>query len=153
MPRSRRASAYKTTIANRTWESGGSMGGNSKPGVLRFSNYPNIPAGYFSNRTNTGDCCINTINPYEQEENQTESNTEEETNQTESNTNETSGPGEIDIDTTLGNPYGIPTLPSKGYGTQTNWSTTITNNNGSTITYHSNGSISFQGDALVHISP
>jgi hypothetical protein len=127
------------------------MGGNSKPGVLRFSNYPNIPAGYFSNRTNTGDCCINTINPYEQEENQTGSNTNETSEQSEQS--EPSGPGEIDIDTTLGNPYGIPTLPSKGYGTQTNWSTTITHTNGSTITYHSNGTISFQGDTLVHISP
>lgn len=151
MPRSRRPAAYKTTIANRTWESGGSMGGNSKPGVLRFSNYPNIPAGYFSSRTNTGDCCINTIIPTGEEANQTDSNINETSEQSEQS--QTSVPGEIDIDTTLGQPYGIPNLPSKGYGTQTTWSTTITNNNGSTITYHSDGSISFQGDALVHISP
>lgn len=144
MPRARRQAAYKTTIANRTGESGGSMGGNLKQGTLRFSNYPNISAGYFSSRTKTGECCINIPTT------PTTPSTEEDVSQPETNEN---GQSSIDIDTTLGNPYGIPTLPSKGYGTQTNWSTTITHTDGSTITYHSSGSVTFQGDTLNHISP
>ena len=52
-----KARAYKQTIANRGPESGGSVGGNKKPGLINFALYPAI-AGIASvtNRV-TGACC------------------------------------------------------------------------------------------------
>ena len=52
-----RASSHTGSLVNRTIESGGSIGGNMKTGVIRFSNYPNITMGYFTGRVETGKCC------------------------------------------------------------------------------------------------
>jgi hypothetical protein len=52
-----RASSHTGSLVNRTIESGGSIGGNMKTGVIRFSSYPNITMGYFTGRVETGKCC------------------------------------------------------------------------------------------------
>jgi hypothetical protein len=123
----RRAASHTKSIINRTWESGGSVGGNSKTGVVYFSNHPNISRGHFSNRTNTGKCCINAV-----EDTTTNTNAEPDV-----------GDAETEDVTDV-----IPTIPTPGYGPATTWSTTVTNNAGASITYHSSGAITFSGDTL-----
>lgn len=127
---SRRAASHTNSLINRTWESGGSVGGNSKTGVVYFSNHPNISRGQFSNRTNTGKCCINAV--------------EDTTN----NTNTEADVGDAETEEVIDIIPTIPTIPTPGYGPATTWSTTVTNNAGSSITYHSSGAITFQGDTL-----
>jgi hypothetical protein len=142
----RRAASHTTSLINRTWESGGSLGGNFKEGVVHLSRYPNISMGYLSTRTNTGKCCIDT--------NSTTNNTSD--NSTTNNTadNSTTDPTDptdtTDTTDTSNIPTEIPILPIAGYGPGSTWSTTISHSSGGTTTYYSSGVISFQGDTLPH---
>ena len=59
-----RAASHTGSLINRTIESGGSIGGNSKAGVIHTSSYPNINMGYLRNRVDTG-CCSYHYNDYD----------------------------------------------------------------------------------------
>lgn len=55
MPRAR-FSAYKSSIINRGPQSGGSVGGNDKAGLVSFSLYSGVPVSIMLNRIH-GNCC------------------------------------------------------------------------------------------------
>lgn len=125
----RRAASRTSSLINRTGESGGSMGGNSKTGVVSFSRYPNINLGYLSSRTDTGKCCIDAHH--------------DTTNDTTNDVNDDT----VDIEDV---PVDSIILPVSGYGPVSTWSTTISHSSGGSTTYYSNGAIIFQGDTLPH---
>lgn len=53
---SARFSAYKSSITNRGPQSGGSLGGDKKAGLVNFSLYSHIPTSQIAPRV-AGDCC------------------------------------------------------------------------------------------------
>ena len=56
-----RAHVYKNTIMNRTAQSGGSVGGDMKAGLVRFSMYPSINMRMLVARAGPESCCGNSI--------------------------------------------------------------------------------------------
>ena len=53
-----RAAANTGKIINRTAASGGSVGGNMKAGLVRFSDWSMIPSGYMRARAGAPSCCL-----------------------------------------------------------------------------------------------
>lgn len=53
-----RAASNTGKIINRTGASGGSVGGNMKQGLVRFSDWSMVNAGYMKTRVGAPSCCV-----------------------------------------------------------------------------------------------
>jgi hypothetical protein len=142
---SKRAASHKSSLINRTGEGGGSIGGNFKQGIVQFSKYPNINIGHLTSRTTTGKCCIDA--DYTQDNNDSIGDP----------ANPTNPVGSTDpVEPVIPVIPVIPVVPIFN-GPAPTWEHTVTDVHGSSVTYRSDGSITFQGDVtdllLSHPSP
>jgi len=133
-----RASSHTGSLVNRTIESGGSIGGNMKTGVIRFSNYPNITMGYFTGRVETGKCCPHDV--------ATEDNTEPSSEPASG-----SGSGSGSNQDPEADPSQDPEAgsgPTWGNDNSSDANCTIVNTETGGITTICDGEITFQGDTI-----
>ena len=130
---SKRASSHKSSLINRTGEGGGSIGGNFKQGIVQFSKYPNINIGHLTSRTTTGKCCIDA--DYTQDNNDSIGDPANPTNPVGS------------TDPVIPVIPVIPVVPIFN-GPAPTWVHTVTDVHGSSVTYRSDGTITFKGDVV-----
>ena len=141
-----RASTHIGSIINRTGESGGSIGGNNKPGVVRFSNYPSITLGYFTGRVDAGNCCPHNIDHFDTDHGGSSSDP---TPPPPPPPSPTPGAGAgAGAGAETGSGSGTSSGPTWGNNNNSDANCSIVNTNTGGITTICNGSITFQGNTL-----
>ena len=140
-----RAASHTGSLINRTIESGGSIGGNSKAGVIHTSSYPNINMGYLRNRVDTG-CCSYHYNDYDSDA--VPNNTPPGPNSTPTDTTTAAEAAAAAAADAAADAAAAAAAAGPSWGNNSSTSSTsIDTTNGGTITTDSN-TISFQGNTL-----